>query len=139
MNQKQLSPKFIAEHFASPEDLTLTRRDFLCKCGMGFGAMTLATMFAMDWMPGAEAAAADLNPLAPIVTRYVAVGSAGTSLSGRAATSASSQPLAGASPSASAAGGTSATGRGRRAPNGASGMAPAYQPRPTATPRGGAR
>jgi hypothetical protein len=63
------------EHIVRPEDLIMSRREFLCKCGMGFGAMTLATMFASDWLLAPDAAASTpsaLNPLAPKAPHFSA-------------------------------------------------------------------
>ncbi len=61
MNTK-LSAKYVAEHSPRPEDLCATRRDFLCKCGMGFGAMGLATLLGSEWLT-AEAEGAEALPL----------------------------------------------------------------------------
>lgn len=45
------------------EDAFLTRRDFLCQCGMGMGAMALSQLMAEAGL--AEAPGIELNPLAP--------------------------------------------------------------------------
>ena len=37
------------------EDLALTRREFLCRCGMGMGALSLAGLFDGFGMPVAQA------------------------------------------------------------------------------------
>ncbi len=61
--------KFIREHSPSLEDVIFTRRQFLSRTGMGFGAMSLAALFGIN--PFAEGAAAlapgstSLNPLLP--------------------------------------------------------------------------
>jgi hypothetical protein len=44
------------------EDAFQTRRDFLCKCGMGMGALAFANLISST---GAVQAAEDINPLAP--------------------------------------------------------------------------
>jgi hypothetical protein len=56
------TPKYIREHSTPLEDSIFTRRQFLERTGMGFGAMSLASIFGL----GAGASAASLaNPLAP--------------------------------------------------------------------------
>ena len=61
--------KFIREHSPSLDDVIFTRRQFLSRTGMGFGAMSLAALFGIN--PFAEGAAAlapgsaSLNPLLP--------------------------------------------------------------------------
>lgn len=62
--------KFVREHSPSLEDVIYTRRQFLSRTGMGFGAMSLAALFGIN--PFAEGAAAlatpgsgALNPLLP--------------------------------------------------------------------------
>src|SRR5688572_14242213 len=58
--------KYLAEHSARPEDFFLTRRKFLQRAGMGFGALSLATLFGESIFAPAEAVAAEMmNPLAP--------------------------------------------------------------------------
>lgn len=54
-------------HAARLEDLFVTRRQFLSRCGAGFGALSLAGLGAMGLLPGMEAwgAEAGLSPLAP--------------------------------------------------------------------------
>src|ERR1051325_4286477 len=49
------------------EDRFLTRRDFLCRCGMGFGMVSLATLLAPEVLGPALAAETSLvtSPLAP--------------------------------------------------------------------------
>ena len=61
------SEKFLREHSARPEDLFLTRRHWLNRFGMGFGALSLATMLGDQFATSAAAAAPgkSLNPLAP--------------------------------------------------------------------------
>jgi hypothetical protein len=57
--------KYIAEHSAKPADLFVTRRQFLQRAGMGFGALSLAALLGEDFLaPGAQAIDA-ANPLAP--------------------------------------------------------------------------
>jgi hypothetical protein len=61
--------KFIREHSPSVDDVIFTRRQFLTRTGMGFGAMSLAALFGIN--PFAEGAATagpaagSLNPLLP--------------------------------------------------------------------------
>jgi hypothetical protein len=58
--------QFIAEHSAKPEDFFLTRRRFLQRAGMGFGALSLAALMGEQFLSPMEAAAAEvMNPLAP--------------------------------------------------------------------------
>ena len=52
----------MSHHAPRLEDRFLTRRDFLCRCGMGMGA--LATGSVLSEALGSAAAAANLNPLA---------------------------------------------------------------------------
>ena len=59
--------KFLREHSPSMDDIIFTRRQFLTRTGMGFGAMSLAALFGIN--PFAEGASAlatpgkSLNPL----------------------------------------------------------------------------
>ncbi len=43
-----LTEKFRREHSASTDNMIFTRRDFLTRTGMGFGALSLAGMFGID-------------------------------------------------------------------------------------------
>ncbi len=55
----------MSHHKPNPEDLFLTRREFLCRCGMGIGALALTNLMAeMGFLTPAQAADS-LNPLAP--------------------------------------------------------------------------
>ena len=55
----QPSEKYIREHSPSLNDIIFTRRQFLQRTGMGFGAMSLAGVFGINpWAEGASA----LNP-----------------------------------------------------------------------------
>ena len=55
----QPSEKYIREHSPSLDDIIFTRRQFLQRTGMGFGAMSLAGVFGINpWAEGASA----LNP-----------------------------------------------------------------------------
>src|SRR5256885_3287702 len=48
------------------EDAFLTRRDFLCKCGMGMGALGFASLMGQTGLLPTEARAGEaINPLAP--------------------------------------------------------------------------
>jgi hypothetical protein len=58
--------KYIEEHSAKLEDHFLTRRQFLRRAGMGFGALSLAALAGEDFFGGSVASAADSpSPLAP--------------------------------------------------------------------------
>ena len=58
--------KTCQDHQQRPEDIILTRRQFLNRFGMGFGALSLTGLVGMGLLPGpgAEASAA-LSPMAP--------------------------------------------------------------------------
>src|SRR5688572_23099351 len=62
MNAKE---KYIAEHSARPEDLFLTRRQFLQRAGMGFGALGLGALLGEGLLLPTAHANAAANPLAP--------------------------------------------------------------------------
>ncbi|MBI4326770.1 MAG: DUF1501 domain-containing protein [Chloroflexi bacterium] len=51
-------------HAPRLEDLALTRREFLCRCGMGMGALGLAGLLDGLAMPAAQAAGGYISPLA---------------------------------------------------------------------------
>ena len=69
--KNQLSAKFVAEHSPRPEDLCSTRREFLCKCGMGFGGMGLATLLGSEWLVNTDVNAAEIrSPLAPKLPHF---------------------------------------------------------------------
>src|SRR3954462_7188093 len=64
--------KQIPEHAARLEDLFITRRQFLQRAGMGFGALGLATLLGEE-MFGSKASAADqLATLAPRAPHFPA-------------------------------------------------------------------
>jgi len=53
-------------HGFDPEHLALTRREFLCRCGMGMGALSLASLFGnLGFLNSAVAAEGYNSPLAP--------------------------------------------------------------------------
>ncbi len=53
-------------HALNPEHLALTRRQFLCRCGMGMGALSLASLFSnLGFLNSAGAAESFISPLAP--------------------------------------------------------------------------
>jgi len=54
----------MSHHAPRPEDLFLTRRDFLERCGMGLGGLAFATL------AGRSEAAEQLNPLAPRAAQF---------------------------------------------------------------------
>src|SRR5437016_1221356 len=57
----------IEEHTPRPEDFILNRRQFLNRCGMGFGAVSLAGLLGQEFFGRSEAVAqsSSLSPLAP--------------------------------------------------------------------------
>src|ERR1700692_4096971 len=55
----------INEHTARPEDFAITRRQFLNRFGMGFGALSLASLLGQDLFSGNARAEGSLSPLAP--------------------------------------------------------------------------
>ena len=58
--------KYLEEHSVKLEDCFLTRRQFLRRAGMGFGALSLAALVGEKFFGGSVANAADsLNPLTP--------------------------------------------------------------------------
>src|SRR5579885_999625 len=54
----------INEHVARPEDFAITRRQFLNRFGMGFGALGLATLLGPELFGGTARAESQLSPLA---------------------------------------------------------------------------
>src|SRR5213594_2347548 len=64
--------KYIAEHSAKPEDFFQTRRQFLRRAGMGFGALSLATLLGENLFSGNSAAAETANSLAPRAPHFPA-------------------------------------------------------------------
>ncbi len=57
--------QYFREHTAQPEDFFLTRRQFLNRFGMGFGALSLASLLGPEVFSDSTAHAADSSPLAP--------------------------------------------------------------------------
>src|SRR5437667_6860078 len=56
----------MSHHAPNPEHLALTRREFLCRCGMGMGALSLASLFGnLGFLNSAEADTGFTSPLAP--------------------------------------------------------------------------
>src|SRR3954465_13385203 len=56
----------MSHHAPRLEDAFLTRRDFLCRCGMGMGGLSLASLFGQIGPLTTNAAEPDfINPLAP--------------------------------------------------------------------------
>ncbi len=55
----------LSEHTAKPEDLFLTRRQFLQRAGMGFGALSLAALLGDSFLTPSAQAIEIANPLAP--------------------------------------------------------------------------
>ena len=54
-----------AQHYPKVDDMFLTRRQFLQRAGMGFGALSLATLLGDTLAPGANAA----HPVASLLPR----------------------------------------------------------------------
>jgi hypothetical protein len=54
----------MSHHKFNPEHLALTRREFLSRCGMGMGAISLGTLLHGSLGPSAQAGSAYVNPLA---------------------------------------------------------------------------
>ena len=56
----------MGHHPINPEHLALTRREFLCRCGMGMGALSLTSLFGgFEFLNSAQANEAYTSPLAP--------------------------------------------------------------------------
>ncbi len=67
------SQKYIREHTASLESAILTRRDFLTRTGMGFGGLSMASLFGMNLFADAASVSIDnLHPLAPKPAQFPA-------------------------------------------------------------------
>lgn len=79
MSQSHLSdPEFIRNHTLQPEDLCLTRRAFLNRCGLGLGSLGLATLLGESLLGPARVLAAGpgagvgANPMAPRPSHFPA-------------------------------------------------------------------
>jgi hypothetical protein len=61
------SDKYLREHNPSPDNIIFTRREFLVRTGMGFGALSLASLFGLNPYDAdaASSSAKILSPLAP--------------------------------------------------------------------------
>jgi Protein of unknown function (DUF1501) len=60
-------------HAPNPEHLALTRREFLCRCGMGMGTLGLANLLGcLGFMSQAQAAESYISPLAPKAPQFAA-------------------------------------------------------------------
>src|SRR5437773_10174904 len=63
----------MSNHKPRLEDAFLTRRDFLCQCGMGMGALGFASLMAQTGLLPSEARAREaINPLAPKAPQFPA-------------------------------------------------------------------
>src|SRR5258708_27790813 len=64
--------KYFREHTPSLDDIIFTRRQFLARTGMGFGALSPASLFGIDpySADGATTAAAIKGPLAPKASQF---------------------------------------------------------------------
>jgi hypothetical protein len=61
-----LTEKYFREHHSSPDDLIFTKREFLVRTGMGFGALSLASLFGINpYQLEAAPAAGSSSPMAP--------------------------------------------------------------------------
>src|SRR3954469_239806 len=58
-------PMNINEHRAKPEDFAITRRQFLNRFGMGFGALGLAGLLSQEMFSSQAYAASGMSPLEP--------------------------------------------------------------------------
>jgi hypothetical protein len=64
--------KYVAGHSAKPEDLFQTRRQFLQRAGMGFGALSLATLLGENLFSTNNAAAVEACSLVPRAPHFPA-------------------------------------------------------------------
>jgi hypothetical protein len=71
---REFSPeKYRLEHSFNPEELPATRREFLLRSGMGFGALSLAPLFGVNPYDASAASVAGLStPLAPKASHFKA-------------------------------------------------------------------
>lgn len=60
----------MSHHTPRLEDAFLTRRDFLCRCGMGMGALGLATLFGGAEAVVASGEAGSVSPLLPKAPQF---------------------------------------------------------------------
>jgi hypothetical protein len=67
MHPEFLTEKYIREHTAAPDDNIFTRRQFLIRSGLGFGALSMAGLYGINaWeADGATGAAPSGSPLLP--------------------------------------------------------------------------
>src|SRR5258708_35220145 len=61
--------KYRREHTATLKDIIFSRREFLEKTGMGFGAMSLASILGLNMGGSASAATAAGKPLGPFAPK----------------------------------------------------------------------
>src|SRR6266403_1044596 len=63
----------MSHHCPRLQDAFLTRRDFLCRCGMGMGGLGFGTLMAQTGLLAPEARAGTaINPLAPKTSQFPA-------------------------------------------------------------------
>src|SRR5687768_7718277 len=55
----------MSHHKFNPEHLALTRREFLTRCGMGMGALSLGALLQQSLGPQAQGATSYVNPMMP--------------------------------------------------------------------------
>src|SRR5882757_8382321 len=63
------SSKYLREHTATLKDIIFSRREFLERTGMGFGAMSLASILGVNMAQGASTPAAPGNVLGPLAPK----------------------------------------------------------------------
>lgn len=63
--KRNREPEIMNHHPVNLSDAFLTRREFLCRCGMGLGSLALANLMAQTGFLPAAQAAESVNPLAP--------------------------------------------------------------------------
>ena len=61
--------KYLREHTPSLDDIIFTRRQFLARTGMGFGALSLASLFGIDPYSADGASTAALRRLGPLAPK----------------------------------------------------------------------
>src|SRR5258707_12776069 len=63
------SEKYRREHLPTAKDIIFTRRESLERTGMGFGAMSLASILGLNFGGSANAATAAGKPLGPLAPK----------------------------------------------------------------------
>ncbi|HEV7404836.1 MAG TPA: DUF1501 domain-containing protein [Chthoniobacteraceae bacterium] len=66
MHPELITEKYIREHTAAPDDNIFTRRQFLIRSGMGFGALSMAGLYGINpWEADGATGSASTSPLLP--------------------------------------------------------------------------